>query len=80
LTVLTGAVLLQYCSNTGIKTLRLKKLNQIELKRRKLRILRELGKTYLKILIKTRSSQEPVSFTWIYVQICVYFKHVKRLE
>jgi hypothetical protein len=39
----------------GIKTLRLKKLNQIELKRRKLRILRELGKTYLKILIKIKA-------------------------
>jgi hypothetical protein len=34
---------------------RLKKLNQIELKRRKLRILRELGKTYLKILIKIKA-------------------------
>jgi hypothetical protein len=37
------------------KTLRLKKLNQIELKRRKLRILRELGKKYLKILIKIKA-------------------------
>jgi hypothetical protein len=34
--------------------LRLKKLNQIELKRRKLRIIRELGKTYLKILIEIK--------------------------
>jgi hypothetical protein len=31
-----------------------KKRNQIELKRRKLRIIRELGKTYLKILIKIK--------------------------
>jgi hypothetical protein len=35
--------------------LRLKKLNQIELKGRKLRILRESGKTYLKILIKIKA-------------------------
>jgi hypothetical protein len=28
--------------------------NQIELKRRKLHIIRELGKTYLKILIKIK--------------------------
>jgi hypothetical protein len=31
------------------------KLNQLELKRRELRILRELGKTYLKILIKIKA-------------------------
>ena len=30
-------------------------LTKIELKRRKLRILRELGKTYLKILIKIKA-------------------------
>ena len=42
-------------SNTGIKTLRIKKHNQIELKkRRRLHIIRELGKTYLKISIKIK--------------------------
>ena len=37
-----------------MQTLRLKKLNQIELKRRKLRTIGELGKTCLKILIKIK--------------------------